>query len=260
MHGEQTRGRRRPQHALARGHRTRHAGAVGVRLLRCASHRAEALRRHPDEIGMGEIDLRIDHRDRDVGASDHAVDVQHLELLEDVLRGVALLLGRIAPRRRRLLGAGLVEVVDVLRLRHRDHLHCRQRADDLSGGAAVVDVQAHRGRAEDREIFRRQDAHPEVRHRSAQALDADVGADLHHHLVGLQARLVRWRDVDDALVDAGRQKRIARRGSSAGRSPGRLPRQPDAALGRAHDRRSVERGELERAGEVEDHLRLLRRQ
>ena len=41
------------------------------------------------------------------------------------------------------------------------------------------------------------DAHPEVRHRGAQALDADVGADLHHHLVGLQARLVRRRDVDD---------------------------------------------------------------
>ena len=59
MHGEQTRGRRRAQDALARGHRARHAGAVGVRLFRCAAHRAEALRHHPDEVGMGEIDLEL---------------------------------------------------------------------------------------------------------------------------------------------------------------------------------------------------------
>jgi hypothetical protein len=44
------------------------------------------------------------------------------------------------------------------------------------------------------------------RDRRAPALNADVGADLDHHLVGLQARLVRWRDDDDAAVDAGWQE------------------------------------------------------
>ena len=75
----------------------------GMRLFRCAAHRVEALRHHAVEIGMGDVDLRIDHRDRDIGAPDHAVNVQHLSFSQDVLRGVALLLGRIAPRRRRLL-------------------------------------------------------------------------------------------------------------------------------------------------------------
>ena len=89
VHGKQTRGRRRPQHRLARGHRACHAGAMRVRLLRRA-YRAEALRHHAHEVGMRGVDFRIDHRDRDVGAPDHAVDIQHLELLEDVLRGVAL--------------------------------------------------------------------------------------------------------------------------------------------------------------------------
>jgi hypothetical protein len=32
--------------------------------------------------------FRIDHRDRDIGAPDHAVNIGHLELLQDVLRGV----------------------------------------------------------------------------------------------------------------------------------------------------------------------------
>jgi hypothetical protein len=119
----------------------------------------------------------------------------------------------VAARRRRRCGSGLIEVIDILRLRNRDELHGRQRFDNLGWGTAVIDVQAYRGRAEDREILRRYDAHAEVRYGGAQALDAEVGANVHHHLVGLQPRLVRWRDVDDAAVDAGRQKLIARRGT-----------------------------------------------
>ena len=129
MHGEQARGRRGAQNPLARGDGARHAGAVGVRLLRCAAHRAEALRHHADEVGMGDVDLRIDHRDRDIGAPDHAVNVQHLELLEDVLRGVALLLAGIAPRRRGLVGGRLLQGVDVVRLHDRGHADIRHRLD-----------------------------------------------------------------------------------------------------------------------------------
>jgi hypothetical protein len=100
---------------------------VGVRLFRCASHRAETLRDHADEIGVSDVDFRIDHRDRDIGAPDHAVNIGHLELLQDVLRGVALLAG-IAPRRRRLVGGRLLQGVDVVRLRDRGNSDIREPA------------------------------------------------------------------------------------------------------------------------------------
>ena len=74
----------------------RHAGAVRVRLVRCARS-VVALRHRSFEIGVGGVDLRIDHRDRHVGAFDDAVHVGEAELLQDVLRGVALLGPRRAP-------------------------------------------------------------------------------------------------------------------------------------------------------------------
>ena len=88
MHGKEARGRRGAEQALARADRARHAGAVRVRLVRRA-HRVVALRHRSLEIGVGGVDLRIDHRDRHVGAFDHAVHVGEAELLQDVLRGVA---------------------------------------------------------------------------------------------------------------------------------------------------------------------------
>jgi hypothetical protein len=45
---------------------------------------------------MRSVDLRIDDRDRDIGAPDDAVDVGDLELLQNVLRGVALRPGVVA--------------------------------------------------------------------------------------------------------------------------------------------------------------------
>src|SRR5262252_8829328 len=56
------------------------APAVPVRLLRRAN-RVEALRHGALEVGMRDVDFRIDHRDRHVGAADQAVDVGNLELL-----------------------------------------------------------------------------------------------------------------------------------------------------------------------------------
>ena len=102
MHGEQPGGGRDSQQPLVRGDRARHAGAVRVRLFRRAD-RAEALRDHALEVGVGGVDFRIDHRDRDIGAADDAVDVGDLELLQDVLRGVTLLAG-VAARGRRGIG------------------------------------------------------------------------------------------------------------------------------------------------------------
>ncbi len=57
----------------------------------------------------------------------------------------------------------------------------------------------------------------------------------------------------------GRNSRPAAGGGVAA-APALLRRQPDAALVGVHHRRGAERGELDRVGEVEDHLRLLRRQ
>ena len=69
------------------------------------------------------------------------------ELLQDVLRVIAGL-ALAACGWSRSVGL-LVEAVDVLRLRHGDQLHGRQCANDLGRAPTVVDVQAHRGRAED---------------------------------------------------------------------------------------------------------------
>ena len=88
MHGKQPRARRRAEKPLVRRDGSGHAGAVRVRLLRRADG-AEALGDDALQIGMRRVDLRIDDRDRDIGAPDHAVDVGELELLQNVLRGVA---------------------------------------------------------------------------------------------------------------------------------------------------------------------------
>ena len=71
-----------------RGDGSRHAGAVRVRLVRRA-HRVEALCHRAFEIRVGGVDLEVDHRNRHIGAADHAVHVNEAELLQDVLRGVA---------------------------------------------------------------------------------------------------------------------------------------------------------------------------
>ena len=88
MHGKEARRRRGAQQALARADGARHAGAVRVRLVRRA-HRVVALCHRPLEIRVGGVDLGVDHRNRYVGASDHAVHVAEAELLQDVLRRVA---------------------------------------------------------------------------------------------------------------------------------------------------------------------------
>ena len=202
MHGEQARGRRGAQNFLARGDRARHAGAVGVRLFRCAAHRAEALRHHADEVGMGDVDFRIDHRDRDIGAPDHAVNVQHLELLQDVLRGVALLAG-IAPRRRRLVGGRLLQGVDVVRLHDRGHPDIRHRLDRRRRGPAVGDAQAHHDRSRVGEVLRLDDRQSEPATGGLQPFGSDVAGDLHHHLVLDQAGFGERRNIHDPALEAG---------------------------------------------------------
>ena len=88
VHGKEARGRRGAQQTLARGNGAGHAGAVRVRLVRRA-HRVVALCHRALEIRVGGVDLGVDHRNRHVGASDHAVHVAEAELLQDVLRRVA---------------------------------------------------------------------------------------------------------------------------------------------------------------------------
>ena len=103
---------------------------------------------------MRGVNFRIDHRDGDVGAPDYAMDIQHLELLEDVLRRVALLAG--VPRRRgRLVGGCLVQVVDVVRLHDCGHADIRERSD---GGAGVLPSVIFRRTTVEPELVRLSDA------------------------------------------------------------------------------------------------------
>ena len=212
------------------------SGAPPTALKRCATT--------PDEVGMGGIDLRIDHRDRDVGAPDHAVNVQHVELLQDVLRGVALLLGRIAPRRRRLLGAGLVQAVDVVRLHDRGHADIRHRLDRGRRGPAVGDLQTHHGRSRVGEALRRDHGQPEPSNGGLQPVGRDVAGDLHHHLVLDQAGLGGRRNIHDPALEAGQDLPSAGSGSGARRPRRRLRRRLDGALDVADHGRGAERGEL----------------
>src|SRR5262245_44614353 len=203
--------------------------------------RAEALGDHAFQIGMRGVDLRIDHRDQDVVAPDHAVHVGNLELLQNVLRGVALWAG-VAARGRG--GVLLVRPKDVDRLHHGEQLDAGKRLEDVAQVAAVGDAQTHCRRAGDGDIFRGEDLQSERRNGVAQPVDADARGDLHQRLVVDQARLGDRRDVDDPAVEAGRQV------LSAGRWRGLLPlllllgRQAGAAGTGVDDRRGVERGQL----------------
>ena len=219
-------------------------------------HRAEALRDHADEVGMGEIDLRIDHRDRDIGAPDHAVNVQHLELLEDVLRGVALLLGRIAPRRRGLLGASLVQCVDVVRLRDRGHPDVPERSDRGRRSPAVGDLQTHHGRSRVDQALRRDHRQTEPSNGGLQPVGRDVAGDLHHHLVLDQTGLGGRGNIHDPALEAGQDLPSAGSGARR-RARRRLRRRLDGALDIADHGRGAERGELDHPREVLNDLSLL---
>ena len=259
MHGEETRARRRSQDPLARSHGTRHAGAVGVRLFRCAPNRAEALRDHADQIGVRDIDFGIDHRDGDIGAPHHAVNVGHLELLENVLRGVA------SAGRYRLVTPGpgrrgpLLQRIDIVRLRDRHELHGRQCADDVRRASAVGDTEPHRGRSGHGKVLRRQQSQSELGDGSLQPIQCDIAGDLQDHLVLDEAAFVRRRDVDDPGLEAGRQLLAAASRGWRRRGRRRLRRQLDGALNVVDDRRGAERGKLHGAGQVLGHLCLLRR-
>jgi hypothetical protein len=237
-----------------RGNRARHASAVRVRILGRANC-VEALRHHALEVRMRDIDFRIDHRDRDIGATDHAVDVGNLELLQHVLRGIALWFA-IGPR------GGIVPLllqgVEVVRLRHSDELDGCERANDFGGAPPVGDAEARHGRAGDGEVFRGEQRQSETSDRGLQSLHRDIACDLEHDLVLDEAGLGGRRNVDNSPVEAGRQLLLLPL-LRAGRSRRLLlRRQSDAALdGVEHRRRGgVERGKLNwtNADEIIDDL------
>ena len=139
----------------------------------------------PSRSGCGGIDFRIDHRDRDIGAADDAVDVGNLELLQDVLRGVALWPG--SPREAGAGSAALllqgVDVVPAVSPRRAG----RRRASGSPPPPVRPLVMRKRtdGRPGDREVFRgRAPSVRDRRRRLAPASTVSVVAMLHHHLVG----------------------------------------------------------------------------
>ena len=225
VHSEQPRGRRSPEQSPVRGNRARHAGAVGVGLLRGA-RRVEALRHRALEVRMRDVDFRIDHRDRHVGATDHAVNLGDLELLQHVLRGISL--RRVAARRWHWITRLLLQGVDVVRLRDCDELDGRKCGDDLGGAPSVGNAEAHHGRAGDGEVFGGESRQPETADRGFQLLHRDIAGDLEHHLVLDEAGLGGRRNVDDPPVEADRQLLLPL--LRTGRSQGLLLRwQSDAA-------------------------------
>jgi hypothetical protein len=144
---------------------------------------------------------RSDYRDRDIGPSGQAMNVGDLELLENVLGGVALLAGVAARRRCRIAGL-LLQGVDVVRLHDRGHPDIGKRLDGLRRGSAVGDAQAHHGRSRAGQRLRRDHRQPETAHRVLQLVRAEAGGDLHHHLVLDHAGLAGGRNIDDAAVQA----------------------------------------------------------
>ena len=226
MNCKQPRGWRGTKQPLVCGNGSRHAGAVGVGLLRGA-RRVEALRHRAFEVGVSDVDLRIDHRDRHIGATDHAVNIGNLELLQHVLRGVSL--RRVAARRWHWITRLLLQGVDVVRLRDCDELDGRKRGDDLGRAPSVGNAEAHHGRAGDGEVFGGEQRQPETADRGFQLLHRDIAGDLEHHLVLDEAGLGGRRNVDDPPVEADRQLLLLPL-LRTGRSQGLLlRRQSDAA-------------------------------
>ena len=253
MHGKEPRARRSAEEPLVRGNRAGHAGAVCVRFLRRA-HRVEALRHCALEVGVRDVDFRIDHCDRHVGAANNAVDIGNLELLQHVLRGISL--RRVAARRWHWITRLLLQGVDVVRLRDCDELDGRKRGDDLGGAPSVGNAEAHHGRAGDGEVFGGEQRQPETADRGLQPLHRDIAGDLQHDLILDKAGLSGRRNVDDSPVKARRQLLL---------TPWRTPwcgwrrllgRESDSAFHSVEQRRpgGVERGELRRtfANEVVD--------
>jgi hypothetical protein len=105
-----------------------------VRLLQRA-HRVEALRHCALKLGVRDVDLRIDHRDRHVGAPYQAVDAGNLQLVQDILRGISLGAAVAARGRRGIVGL-LLQGIEVIRLRDGNELDV-ERTDDLSGAPPV---------------------------------------------------------------------------------------------------------------------------
>ena len=179
------------------------------------------------------------------------MDVGELELLQDVLRGVAL---RRAGRGRRWCGPDRSRV-DIFGLHHRGDLDARHPLEGRPD-RAVVDAQLHHGRAHDREVLQASIVRPP---RPATAARSRSMASVRTCTTtrSLRKRLGERRNINDATLEAGRQI-LAAGHRRQGRL--RLGRHPRAALGDVDHRRRAERGELEGAGEVDDLLRLLRRQ
>ena len=207
MYGEQAGGRRDPDDPQARGDGAGHAGAVRVRRFLRAD-RAEALCDHALQVGMCRVDLRVHHRDRNVGASDQAVNVGELELLQDVLRGIALL-GGIAAR----CGLGLlVRQEEVVRLHQRVDLGGREQLDDLPHRLAVGDAETQQDGVGARETLRGKERQSEAAQRVLELRHADARGDLHHHLVGDECVSVSGgcrtaRREARRLLEAGRHHR-----------------------------------------------------
>ena len=85
---KQVRAGRNAQELAVRGDGAGHAGAMRMRRL-VGTGGIELTAEDAFEVGVTGIDLRIDHRDWDIGALDSAVDVGEPQLAQDVLRGVA---------------------------------------------------------------------------------------------------------------------------------------------------------------------------
>ncbi len=147
--------------------RARHAGAVRMGLLRLADG-IELLRDVTFEIGMVDIDLRIDDRHRDVVSLELAMDTDQTELADRVLGGIALAVGAAGEigilRKLGDIGGGMVldQVVGVVGLRAGDDLVTGQRLDHRGDRSAVADMHPIGGDADEAHALRSQDAQPQA--------------------------------------------------------------------------------------------------
>ena len=171
------------------------SGAPPTALKRCADHAGQ--------IGVRDIDFGVDHRDRDIGAPDHAVNVQHLELVENVLRGVALL----NPRYRRAMPASGRRGPSVPASTRNSaarfcHLEWMAASARMMSAGVLPSVMLGTAPAVDPGLIARfceaSNVSPSWATRGLQLLHGDIAGDLQDHLVLDETVLVWRRDVDDA--------------------------------------------------------------
>jgi hypothetical protein len=124
---------------------------------RCTATRVVAIGHHAGEIGMADVDFGIDYRDGDIVAPGEAMDFVQMELVDDILSGIANRVD-IGGSAGRLLGESIFRNISDP---HRK-IGGLKRGDDFLHRAPIGDLQGVDGSPEHPDRIRGNDRQPKL--------------------------------------------------------------------------------------------------